>query len=507
MKAHLMYADADFDLTESFPGHYDDLDRDLELDTLLTVMAAGDDYVHDISHRALMFGLHRAEDVTFRQAVLQDCLRDPDAIRQLYALAGEALYRERRIYGGLSRGFPDTVLRHAIEVMRLFDEMLTRVRDVASEHAGSFTSKGMTTLCDSLRTELDDEYLETFREHLSQLKFDHGIQMSAELGRGNKAAAYVLRLPNDAHLPWWKRIFDRDRTGLSFRIADRDESGAEALAELRGRGVNLAANSLAQSAEHIKSFFQMLKSELAFYIGGLNLHDALTKADAGVCFPHVAAGNTHLNVTGLYDPSLRLTSSEKVVGNDVAADGKQLIVITGANRGGKSTFLRSVGVAQLMFQSGIFVAAERFSASLCDGVFTHFKREEDAEMVSGKLDEEMSRMSTIVDTITPSSMLLCNESFSATNEREGSEIARQIIAALLEADVRVLFVTHMFDLASSLSTDDDGRLFLRAERLEDGGRTFHVRPGAPLPTSFGEDLFDEVFAVDSGPEVTNVRTK
>ncbi|GAB3561815.1 MutS-related protein [Spelaeicoccus albus] len=500
MKAHLMYADADFDVSTNLPGHYDDLDRDLELGTLLTAMAGGDDYVYDISHRALMLGLHRADQVQFRQEVLQDCLRDPEAIRELYALAGEAIHRERRIYGGLTRGFPDAVLRHAIEVMRLFDEMLTRVRDVAAEHAGSFTSTGMTTLCQSLRTELDDEYLDSIREHLSQLKFDHGIQMSAELGRGNKAAGYVLRLPNDAHLPWWKRMFERDRTGFSFRIADRDESGAQALAELRGRGVNLAANSLAQSTDHILSFFTMLKTELAFYVGGLNLHDALANAGADVCFPEVAAGDTDLDASGLYDPSLRLTSSDHVVGNDIEANAKRLIVITGANRGGKSTLLRSVGVAQLMFQAGLYVPARKFRASLCDGVFTHFKREEDAGMVSGKLDEEMARMSDIVDRLTPSGMLLCNESFSATNEREGSEIARQIVTALLEAGVRVLYVTHMFDLARSLEFDnsDDG-LFLRAERLDDGGRTFRVRPGKPLPTSFGEDLFNSIFGAGSTP--------
>jgi len=75
-------------------------------------------------------------------------------------------------------------------------------------------------------------------------------------------------------------------------------------------------------------------------------------------------------------------------------------VITGANQGGKSTFLRSI--------------------------------EEDTTMKSGKLDEELSRMSDIIDHITSYSMVLVNESFAATNEREGSEIARQIITALLE---------------------------------------------------------------------------
>ncbi len=123
----------------------------------------------------------------------------------------------------------------------------------------------------------------------------------------------------------------------------------------------------------------------------------------------------------------------RAVSSDLEADGKQLVLVTGANQGGKSTFLRSVGVAQLMLQSGMFVAAAELEATIRRGVFTHYRREEDPAMRSGKLDEELRRMSEIADAIGPSCLLLCNESFAATNEREGSEIARQVVRALLEA--------------------------------------------------------------------------
>ena len=76
-----------------------------------------------------------------------------------------------------------------------------------------------------------------------------------------------------------------------------------------------------------------------------------------------------------------------------------MIVITGANEGGKSTFLRSVGAAQLMMQAGMFVAAETFGANVRDGVFTHFNREEDATLTRGRLEEELARMSAIVEYI------------------------------------------------------------------------------------------------------------
>ncbi len=146
----------------------------------------------------------------------------------------------------------------------------------------------------------------------------------------------------------------------------------------------------------------------------------------------------------------------------------------------------------------MFVPATSFTASVCGGVFTHFKREEDASMTRGKLDEELSRISEIADTITPGCLLLCNESFASTNEREGSEIARQVITAMIEARVKVVFVTHLFDLADSVYRQRlETALFLRAEREPDGRRTFHVVPGEPLPTSYGEDSYRRIFGLPS----------
>jgi len=282
---------------------------------------------------------------------------------------------------------------------------------------------------------------------------------------------------------------------LTFHIADRDEAGARALSDLEARGINLVANALAQSAEHILSFFTMLRTELAFYIGCVNLHHELTRLRVAVCVPVPSECNERRYAfVGLYDASLALRAKHAPVGNDVAGDGRDLVVITGANQGGKSTFLRGVGLAQVMMQCGMFVAAASFSANVCDGIFTHYKREEDASMKSGKLDEELKRMSEIVDHIREHSLLLCNESFAATNEREGSEIARQIIAALLRKRVKIVLVTHLYALAHGLYEQKaQGIMFLRAERRADGERTFKLTEAEPLHTSYGEDLYRRIF--------------
>jgi DNA mismatch repair ATPase MutS len=103
-------------------------------------------------------------------------------------------------------------------------------------------------------------------------------------------------------------------------------------------------------------------------------------------------------------------------------------------------------------------------------------------------------MSAIADQIGPNRMALRNESFAATNEREGSEIARQVIRASVEAGIKVVFVTHLLDLAQSLYRQGmDTALFLRAERTPDGRRTFRIIVGEPLATSYGHDVYARVF--------------
>lgn len=105
-------------------------------------------------------------------------------------------------------------------------------------------------------------------------------------------------------------------------------------------------------------------------------------------------------------------------------------------------------------------------------------------------------MSLVVDDIESGALLLCNESFASTNEREGSEIGRQVVGAMLDAGVRVIFVTHQYDFAESFvhSPTRSSTLFLAAQRETDGVRTFQVTERDPEPTSYGSDLYAKVFA-------------
>ncbi|MBT2596416.1 MutS-related protein [Arthrobacter sp. ISL-72] len=499
--------------TPELPANAADLVRDLALRPVLEAMAKGDEFLLTTATDTLARSLTDPESIHYRQQILLDCLENPATVRRLYALTVEAIEGEKKIYRGIFNNYPGAILRRAIESLTFLMPLLRRLHELATDEAGTFHSPGFTRFFAMITDELGPVYLQSVTAHLKQLKFRSGVLLSASLGPGNQATGYTLRRP--PHRTRWQALcnfftdfFTSDRSVLSFHISDRDESGYRALSDLRDRGMNLAANALAQSDDHILDFFALLRAELGFYVSCLNLHDRLTTTGTEICLPKPEPEPVNsepvLSARGLYEPSLALAGHRPAVGNDLGADGMSLVMITGANEGGKSTFLRATGAAQLMMQAGMFVCAEYFSASTCNGLYTHFKREEDAALRSGKLDEELSRMNSIAGHLMPGSMVLFNESFAATNEREGSSISYDIIRSLTEAGVRVLIVTHLYDLAHSLFAQaPPDALFLQAERQADGRRTFKLHPGEPTRTSYGDDLYTRVFGQavpDASPE-------
>ena len=517
MQVHLLYKDRIFDPKQPLPWNAQDLVQDLELETLFKTMSRGNDFLLEVVKCVVLTGMSNSlETIGYRQGILKDCLKNPTIVKEIYSFAVETVDKEKNNYWGIFSKYPDSILYRSVEVLQMFVVALKKLRAIADEHAGKFDSEGFSNLFVLLKIELKDAYFADMESHLEELKFRDGHLMSAQLGKGNKGANYVLRkFParrmgwfkrfildhvwpelEDSQRAWAKRFFGESASGYTFYISSRDEGGIRALRALRDEGINLVADALAQSDEHILGFFKSLKAELAFYLGCLNLYEQLENIGEPVSFPEAinSGGRVH-QFEGLFDVCLALNTKQKVVGNNVNANVKDLIVITGANQGGKSTFLRSVGLSQLMMQCGMFVPAISFLASISSALYTHFKREEDSGMKSGKLDEELNRMDQIISRIVPGSLLLFNESFAATNEREGSEIARQIVNALLDKGFKVIYVTHLYEFAFSFYEKKmSNAIFLRADRQPDGSRSFRLSEGEPLQTSYGGDLYKEIFS-------------
>ncbi|GAA0950086.1 DNA mismatch repair protein MutS [Actinocorallia libanotica] len=484
-----MSADGDFDLHAPELPLAPDLVADLHLETLWAGMARGDRRLYAMARAATLAPLTDPAALAYRQAALDDCLRNAPAVRALHTLADEAVKAEEKIIRG-SSGSSEGLLNRSVHVLELLCGHLRELGRLAASSAHGFRSAAFTRLFALLHNELNEKYLRSVEAFLRGFDFEHGIIASARLGEGNKGVVFRLHEPpgKGRPIPLHRRL---KKSGLAYTLPGKYEEEWRSLNAFRSRLLGGVAGAVSGSADDVCDFFRALRNELGFYVGCLNLAETLAQRGLPFCPPEIHPSGTGVfTARELYDPCLALRLDDPVTGNDISADGLGLIVVTGANRGGKSTFLRSVGVAHLMAQCGMFAPARGLSASAAQGVFTHFKREEDRSMTSGKLDEELARMSQVVDRLRPDSLVLCNESFMSTNEREGSDISREIVGALGELGVRVVFVTHMHAFAHRTSTETpEGTLFLTAER--DGG--FRLRPGTPSPTAHAEKLYAQIF--------------
>jgi hypothetical protein len=490
MRPALLFADRELEL-DALPAPDPTLAADLGLDRLYEAMADGDPFLDEVARRVVPSPLTTVEAIRYRQASVADGLASPDVVRELFAIATEAVEAERKVWGGSMRN-AELVLDRAAEVIGLFLESFRAMRRVEVAHAGTFTSPGFTALFELVRTQLDDAWLAEADEHVHRLR-SRTLYVSARLGPGNRGTGYLLHKRPSTVRGWRGRLGLEERRS-AVEVSLSDQHAMSMLAEIRALAVAPTAGVVRETANWVLAFFTALRAELGFLVGCVNLHDALTAAGGATCLPEPVAGDHPVfAATGLYDPGLRLVILGPVVGNDVEVDGARLVVVTGANGGGKSTILRAAGLAQVMLQAGIFVAAGSLRADLRASVLSHFTREEDVSMERGKLQEELARLGAMIDACAPASLVLLNESLSSTNEREGAEIARQVVTALAEGGVRVWFVTHNHQFAADLHRAAPPWVrFLRAERGGEGERSFAIVEAPPLATSHGMDLYERL---------------
>ena len=388
MKAFLMHPNEDFDTQSGLPAHEPAIRQDLELNTLLSVMASGDPLLFQVAKRGLLLSLGDPAVVTYRQQIRPTAWRTPRSSASSYNVAGEALRAEKTVWGSiLGRDAPRVLLGTSVRKMEILVTFLRRLREAADKHAPRVRSPGPTRFFAMLVEELSDEYFDLIEGYLKELKFKGGVLMGAQLAAGNKGTGYRLRRARDRG--FIARMLDR--SGYSFTLPDRDEAGARAPGRTRGQGCQSRRQRPRQSLEHVVSFVVMLRTEIGFYVACLNLADRLAAKGEATTLPTIVDDDRlRLCARGLYDVCLTLTLEERVVANDIDADDKSLVMITGANQGGKSTFLRSIGLAQLMMQCGMFVAAEFVLRERRHGVFTHLQARGGHPMRSGKFDEELA---------------------------------------------------------------------------------------------------------------------
>ena len=209
-------------------------------------------------------------------------------------------------------------------------------------------------------------------------------------------------------------------------------------------------------------------------------------------------GAAGMAAEGLYN--LKLVATEKpgnVVPNDLAFDARRRVfVLTGANRGGKTTVTQAVGQLFILAQSGISVPAKSFRYDPADAVLTHFPADEDKTLDLGRLGEECRRFRELFVQSTPESLILLNETFSTTSFEEGYFIAADAVRAILDRGTRTIYNTHMHKLAGDLDTvintgDREGKAISLVAETREGKHSFRVTEAPPEGRSFAYEIAEK----------------
>jgi hypothetical protein len=276
----------DFDLPRSFPWNAKALTQDLDMETVWRTMAQEDEFLFEVARKAFLDAFNNDVDtVLYRQQILRDCLQHREVLVQMYNIAVEAIVKGRKASWGLTSHYPTSMLYGATDTLQVMIDILRRLRGIAEQNAAAFESEGFKALFSRLTSELGDDYLATIEDHLAVSRFRQGVLFTAQLGTSNECTNLILRKPPREKTRWFQRVLAKGPPAYTFHLHERDEAGARILSNLRDRSISRVAIVLAESADHVISFFKTLRAELAFYLGALNLREQLTAAGEPVCFP------------------------------------------------------------------------------------------------------------------------------------------------------------------------------------------------------------------------------
>lgn len=494
MRPWLLYQDREMNSQGAY-AFSNDLVKDLNLTIIFKTMAKEDFDIQEAVRKVMVTPLVSEAEILYRQAVLKDVLKCPEAMEEI-------LHTAKVVCSAMDARQGKTMQPRGkmIEDLAMLESLLDamhKIRDALRRIKGSMESKGFRALL----TRIEEYDWESIRENVAAMNFMSAggkLSISMNLGRGMKLDHIRIE-----HCVGGKGRPKEDTFDKLFKFVNKVTKPNHLYLEEEPlvRDAHLLQESaMRHLIEHyaginhnLKMFFKNLLFELSFYRGCYHLHARFGELGIPFAMPSVNMQGKQLHFEKLYELTLAIYTQRIPVSNDLTRGGKRLYIITGANQGGKSTFLRSIGIAQVMMQCGMFVPARTYVNNLYENILTHFTRREDQQMNSGRLEEEVRRMDKLIDAMNNKSMVLFNESFASTTEKEGSVIAGDITMALYEAEIDVFIVTHLFEFArKTFGKRLEHAVFLTAERKENGDRTFKMIEHEPNHTSYGLDLYDKI---------------
>lgn len=247
------------------------------------------------------------------------------------------------------------------------------------------------------------------------------------------------------------------------------------------------------------SYFTALLDDIRFLTAGVKFILSMKEKGFPMCRPEIASiAEKKCELKNVYNPILARKSIEhSIVSNNFTFDENgRFYLVTGPNHGGKSIFAYSIGMAQALFQLGLFVPAQSAIMSPVTGIFTHFPSSDENNYGKGRLESECARLSGILKQLSDTDMLLMDESFSSTSGLEAGYIASEVLTGIGVIGCGGIFVTHIHDLPQQLDKynshpDNKGKIDNLAalmENKENGTRSYKIVRTTPDGLSYAKDI-------------------
>ena len=506
--------------------------HDLGLDEIIAAFTP--DRGHQKEIRDVFSRLPRDPDVlAYRQAVLNDLLANPGLAERFGALLPvfDSLF-QASFHSEREMTWLHEVVWRAGELQNIID-CLEGMGEMLRSAEVRIRSDGLRLLeAEIRRAQEDATYQRLVKELpglLARLRSSASITIGVNLDSNLRPVQATLLSVNekpfkDQSLLNWLFGTSSDREGIApLHSAPQRVSNLEGrvdplmvplfadLAHVLEKTAMPIAGQLRRYASLHGQLFTNLRQGLIFYLGAIRWIRRFQDLGLPVCQPEVApADERRCEVKDSYNLHLVLKQSlsqkgsgSTIVRNDIrlGADGR-ILILTGPNSGGKTTYMQGVGVVHILAQAGCYVPGSQAVVSPLDHLFTHFPLEEKSELDTGRLGEEAIRLGQIFQELTRHSLVLLNETLSSTSFSESLYLAQDIVRILRRVGARAIYATHLHELAKRAdelneSVPGDSKIMSLVsspmdERASENGagvkRTYKLEVRPPLGQSYAREI-------------------